>query len=206
MGAFSDLINSALGNTTEGYDEAVRRRQQTGRLTTGGTGYSDKQTRALRFAQDVARGWSAQALGDTMANGTPQAAAAVNAAKAAQSGVEGNSNYNALNSLDAAQRRSEGLQVDEENKMRAEKYENAMGALEGMAGAIQQGVQMGMGGTEAAKTSGAQWNKTTQGIKDAWANHQAKKQAKKQAAFNMQMESDEGIERGGWNPGGYTAM
>lgn len=198
MGAFSDLINSALGNTTEGYDEAVKRRQQTGRLTTGGTGYSDKQTRALRFAQDVARGWSAQALGDTMANGTPQAAAAVNAAKAAQSGVEGNSNYNALNSLDAAQRRSEGLQVDEENKMRAEKYENAMGALEGTVGAIQQGVQLGTNGT-----SGERWNKTTQSIKDAWANHQARKSAKNTAKLNELLST--GV-NGQLNPGGYTAM
>lgn len=203
MGAFSDLINSALGNTTEGYDEAVKRRQQTGRLTTGGTGYSDKQTRALRFAQDVARGWSAQALGDTMANGTPQAAAAVNAAKAAQSGVEGNSNYNALNSLDAAQRRSEGLQVDEENKMRAEKYENAMGALEGTVGAIQQGVQLGTSGTEAAKASGERWDKTTQGIKDAWANHQARKSAKNTAKLNEQLST--GV-NGQLNPDGYTAM
>jgi hypothetical protein len=206
MGAFSDLINSALGNTTEGYDEAVKRRQQTGRLTTGGTGYSDKQTRALRFAQDVARGWSAQALGDTMANGTPQAAAAVNAAKAAQSGVEGNSNYNALNSLDAAQRRSEGLQVDEENKMRAEKYENAMGALEGTVGAIQQGVQLGTSGTKAAKAakaSGERWNKTTQGIKDAWANHQARKSAKNTAKLNQQLST--GV-NGQLNPDGYTAM
>ena len=198
MGAFSDLINSALGNTTEGYDEAVKRRQQTGRLTTGGTGYSDKQTRALRFAQDVARGWSAQALGDTMANGTPQAAAAVNAAKAAGSGVEGNSNYNALNSLDAAQRRSEGLQVDEENKMRAEKYENAMGALEGTVGAIQQGVQLGTNGT-----SGERWNKTTQSIKDAWANHQARKSAKNTAKLNQLLST--GV-NGQLNPGGYTAM
>jgi hypothetical protein len=199
MGAFSDLINSALGNTTEGYDEAVKRRQQTGRLTTGGTGYSDKQTRALQFAQDVARGWSAQALGETMANGTPQAAAAVNAAKTAQSGVEGNSNYNSLDSLDAAKRRSEGLQVDEENKMRAEKYENTMGALEGTAGAIQQGVQLGTSGTGAAKASGAQWDKTTQGIKDAWANHQARKTAK----LNQQLST--GV-NGQLNPGGYTAM
>lgn len=203
MGAFSDLINSALGNTTEGYDEAVKRRQQTGRLTTGGTGYSDKQTRALRFAQDVARGWSAQALGDTMANGTPQAAAAVNAAKAAQSGVEGNSNYNALNSLDAAQRRSEGLQVDEENKMRAEKYENAMGALEGTVGAIQQGVQLGAIEKEAAKASGEKWNKTIQGIRDGWANHQAKKSAKNTAKLNELLST--GV-NGQLNPGGYTAM
>lgn len=203
MGAFSDLINSALGNTTEGYDEAVKRRQQTGRLTTGGTGYSDKQTRALRFAQDVARGWSAQALGDTMANGTPQAAAAVNAAKAAQSGVEGNSNYNALNSLDAAQRRSEGLQVDEENKMRAEKYENAMGALEGTVGAIQQGVQLGAIEKEAAKASGEKWNKTIQGIRDGWANHQAKKSAKNTAKLNELLST--GV-NGQLNPDGYTAM
>lgn len=203
MGAFSDLINSALGNTTEGYDEAVKRRQQTGRLTTGGTGYSDKQTRALRFAQDVARGWSAQALGDTMANGTPQAASAVNAAKAAQSGVEGNSNYNALNSLDAAQRRSEGLQVDEENKMRAEKYENAMGALEGTVGAIQQGVQLGALSDEAAKASGERWNKTTQSINDAWANHQARKSAKNTAKLNQQLST--GV-NGQLNPGVYTAM
>lgn len=170
MGAFSNIVNSLLGEPTEGYREAVKRRQETGRLTTGGTGYSDKQTRALQFAQDVARGWSAQALGETMANGTPQTAQAVNAAKTAQSGVEGNSNYNALNSLDTAQRRSEGLLVDEENKKRAEQYENAMGALEGVAGAVQQGAQLRMGGTEAAKASG------------------------------------KGIERGGWNPNGYTAM
>lgn len=203
MGAFSDLINSALGNTTEGYDEAVKRRQQTGRLTTGGTGYSDKQTRALKFAQDVARGWSAQALGDTMANGTPQAAAAVNAAKVAQSGVEGNSNYNALNSLDAAQRRSEGLQVDEENKIRAEQYENAANLMEGVAGSIQQGVQLGSSGTEAAQASGERWDKTKQTIKDAWSNHKARKSAKNTAKLNEQLST--GV-NGQLNPGGYTAM
>lgn len=205
MGAFSNIVNSLLGEATEGYKTALKQRQETGRLTTGGTGYSDKQTRALQFAQDTARGWSAQALGDTMANGTPQTAQAVNAAKTAQSGVEGNSNYAALDSLDAAKRRSEGLQVDEENKKRAEKYENAMGALEGTVGAIQQGVQigMGLGGTEAAKASGEQWDKTTQSINDAWANHQARKSAKNTAKLNQQLST--GV-NGQLNPGGYTAM
>jgi hypothetical protein len=141
MGAFKDIVNSILGEETEGYRDAVKQRQETGRLTTGGTGYSDKQTRALQFAQDVARGWSAQALGETMANGTPQTAQAVNAAKTAQSGVEGNSNYNALDSLDAAKRRSEGLLVDEENKKRADEYWNKMARYETLANGVSDAIQ-----------------------------------------------------------------
>lgn len=141
MGAFSNIVNSILGEETEGYREALKQRQETGRMTTGGTGYSDKQTRALQFAQDVARGWSAQAIGDSMANGTPQTAQAVNAAKTAQSGVEGNSNYNALDSLDAAKRRSEGLLVDEENKKRADDYWNNMAGVEAMVGGFQDALR-----------------------------------------------------------------
>lgn len=136
MGAFSNIVNSILGEPTEGYREALKQRQQTGRMTTGGTGYSDKQTRALQFAQDVARGWSAQAIGDSMANRTPSTAQAVNAAKTAQSGVEGNSNYAALDSIDAAKRRSEGLLVDEENKKRADDYWNNMAGVEQMASGV----------------------------------------------------------------------
>lgn len=141
MGAFSNIVNSILGEETEGYRDAVKQRQETGRLTTGGTGYSDKQTRALQFAQDVARGWSAQALGETMANGTPQTAQAVNAAKTAQSGVEGNSNYNSLDSLDAAKRRAEGLIVNEENKKRADDYWNNMEGVEQMANGVSDAIQ-----------------------------------------------------------------
>lgn len=143
MGAFSNIVNSILGEPTEGYKEALKQRQETGRLTTGGTGYSDKQTRALQFAQDVARGWSAQALGDSMANGTPQTAQAVNLAKTAQSGVEGNSNYNALDSLDAAKRRSEGLLVDEENKKRADEYWNNMAGVEQIANSATDALRIG---------------------------------------------------------------
>lgn len=143
MGAFRDLIDSALGERTAGYKQALKQRQTTGRLTTGGTGYSDKQTRALQFAQDVARGFSAKALGDAMANGTPKAATAANVANVASNAVASNSNYATLDSLDKAQRRSEGLRVDEENKRRAEQYENFANALEGIAGSVQQGIQQG---------------------------------------------------------------
>lgn len=143
MGAFSNIVNSILGEPTEGYREALKQRQQTGRMTTGGTGYSDKQTRALQFAQDVARGWSAQAIGDSMANRTPSTAQAVNAAKTAQSGVEGNSNYAALDSIDAAKRRSEGLLVDEENKKRADDYWNNMAGVEAMVGGAQDALRVG---------------------------------------------------------------
>lgn len=141
MGAFRDLIDSWVGERTAGYNKALKQRQTTGRLTTGGTGYSDKQTRALQFAQDVARGFSAKALGDAMANGTPKAAAAANAANVASNAVASNSNYAALDSLDKAQRRSEGLRVDEENKKRAEQYENFANALEGIAGGFDDGIR-----------------------------------------------------------------
>ena len=164
MGAFSNIVNSILGEETEGYREALKQRQETGRMTTGGTGYSNKQTRALQFAQDVARGWSAQALGETMANGTPQTAAAVNAAKTAQSGVEGNSNYNALDSLDAAKRRSEGLLVDEENKKRADDYWNNMAGVEQIVNTASDALRIGAnakgGFGEAA--GGTNSNSTTQ--------------------------------------------
>lgn len=143
MGAFRDLIDSSLGERTAGYNRALKQRQTTGRLTTGATGYSDKQTRALQFAQDVARGFTAKTLGDAMANGTPKAATAANVANVASNAVASNSNYAALDSLDKAQRRSEGLRVDEENKRRAEQYENFAGALEGIASGVQQGVRQG---------------------------------------------------------------
>lgn len=133
MGAFSNIVNSILGEETEGYRKAVKQRQETGRLTTGGTGYSDKQTRALQFAQDVARGWSAQALGDSMANRTPSTAQAVKAAQAATQGIENGNNYTALDSLDATKRRSEGLLVNEENKKRTDDYWNNMAGVEQMA-------------------------------------------------------------------------
>lgn len=141
MGAFRDLIDSSLGERTAGYKEALKKRQTTGRLTTGGTGYSDKQTRALQFAQDVARGFSAKALGDAMANGTPKAATAANVANVASNAVASNSNYATLDSLDKAQRRSEGLRVDEENKRREEQYENFANTLEGIAGGVQKGIR-----------------------------------------------------------------
>lgn len=141
MGAFSNIVNSMLGNATEGYKEAVKQRQQTGRLTTGGTGYSDKQTRALQFAQDVARGWSAQALGDSMANRTPSTAQAVKAAQAATQGIENGNNYTALDSLDKAKRRAEGLLVNEENKKRADDYWNNMAGVEQMANGVGDAVQ-----------------------------------------------------------------
>lgn len=143
MGAFSNIVDSILGEETEGYREAVKQRQETGRMTTGGTGYSDKQTRALQFAQDVARGWSAQALGDSMANRTPSTAQAVKAAQAATQGVEENSNYNALDSLDAAKRRAEGLMVNEENKKRADDYWNNMAGVEQMANTATDALRMG---------------------------------------------------------------
>lgn len=187
MGMFSDLINSALGNSSDEYKEAVARRQQTGRLTTGGTGYSDRQTRALQFAQDVARGWSAQSLGEAMGRGQVGGALGVNAAMTAMNAVTGNNNYDSLNSLDEAQKRSEGLQVAEANEKQKEQYDNAANLMEGVAGGIQQGVQLGMGGTEASKASGKQWDKTKQGIKDAWSNYQARKSAKQpkeDLAFN----------------------
>lgn len=132
MGAFSNIVNSVLGNATEGYKDAVAQRQKTGRMTTGGTGYSDKQTKALQFAQDVARGWSAQALGDSMANRTPSTAQAVKAAQASVKGLESGNNYTALDSLDKAKRRSEGLLVNEENKKRADDYWNNMAGVEQM--------------------------------------------------------------------------
>jgi hypothetical protein len=141
MGAFSNIVNSMLGNATEGYKEAVKQRQQTGRMTTGGTGYSNKQTRALQFAQDVARGWSAQALGDSMTNRTPSTAQAVKAAQAATQGIENGNNYTALDSLDKAKRRSEGLLVNEENKKRADEYWNNMAGVEQIANGISNAVQ-----------------------------------------------------------------
>jgi hypothetical protein len=141
MGAFSNIVNSMLGNATEGYKEAVKQRQQTGRMTTGGTGYSNKQTRALQFAQDVARGWSAQALGDSMANRTPSTAQAVKAAQAATQGIENGNNYTALDSLDKAKRRAEGLMVNEENKKRADEYWNNMAGVEQIANGISNAVQ-----------------------------------------------------------------
>lgn len=141
MGAFSNIVNSMLGNATEGYKEAVKQRQQTGRMTTGGTGYSDKQTRALQFAQDVARGWSAQAIGDSMANRTPSTAQAVKAAQAATQGIENGNNYTALDSLDKAKRRAEGLIVNEENKKRADEYWNNMAGVEQMANGVSDAIQ-----------------------------------------------------------------
>ena len=141
MGAFSNIVNSILGEETAGYREAVKQRQETGRLTTGGTGYSDKQTRALRFAQDVARGWSAQALGDSMANRTPSTAQAVKAAQSATQGIENGNNYTALDSLDKAKRRSEGLLVNEENKKRADDYWNNMAGVEAMVGGFQDSLR-----------------------------------------------------------------
>lgn len=150
MGAFSNIVNSMLGNATEGYKEAVKQRQQTGRMTTGGTGYSNKQTRALQFAQDVARGWSAQALGDSMTNRTPSTAQAVKAAQAATQGVEQNNNYAALDSLDKAKRRAESLIVNEENKKRADEYNNTMAGVEQIANGVSNAVQTYAG----AKTKG----------------------------------------------------
>ena len=143
MGAFSNIVNSILGEETAGYREAVKQRQETGRLTTGGTGYSDKQTRALRFAQDVARGWSAQALGDSMANRTPSTAQAVKAAQSATQGLESGNNYTALDSLDKAKRRSEGLLVDEENKKRADAYWNNMAGVEQIANSATDALRIG---------------------------------------------------------------
>lgn len=141
MGAFKNIVNSILGEATEGYKDAVKQRQETGRMTTGGTGYSDKQTRALQFAQDVARGWSAQALGDSMANRTPSTAQAVKAAQAATQGIENGNNYTALDSLDKAKRRAEGLIVNEENKKRAVDYWNNMAGVEQMANGVGDSIQ-----------------------------------------------------------------
>lgn len=166
MGAFKNIVNSILGEATEGYKDAVKQRQETGRLTTGGTGYSDKQTRALQFAQDVARGWSAQAIGDSMANRTPSTAQAVKAAQAATQGIENGNNYTALDSLDATKRRSEGLLVDEENKKRADDYWNNMAGVEAMVGGAQDALRVGANakggfGEEAGGTNNNS-NSTTQ--------------------------------------------
>lgn len=166
MGAFSNIVNSILGEATDGYKEAVKQRQETGRMTTGGTGYSDKQTRALQFAQDVARGWSAQALGDSMANRTPSTAQAVKAAQAATQGIENGNNYTALDSLDAAKRRSEGLLVDEENKKRADDYWNNMAGVEQIANSASDALRVGADakggfGEEAGGTNN-NGNSTTQ--------------------------------------------
>lgn len=133
MGAFKNIVDTILGEATGEYKEAVAQRQKTGRLTTGGTGYSDKQTRALQFAQDVARGWSASAIGDSMANRTPATAQAVKAAQASVQGLEAGNNYTALDSLDKAKRRSEGLLVNEANKRRADEYNNTMAGVEQIA-------------------------------------------------------------------------
>ena len=159
MGAFSNIVNSLLGEATEGYKEAVKQRQETSRMTTGGTGYSDKQTRALQFAQDVARGWSAQAIGDSMANRTPSTAQAVKAAEAATQGIENGNNYTALDSLDKAKRRSEGLLVNEENKKRADDYWNNMAGVEQIANAatdalrIEANAKGGFGGEAGGETT-----------------------------------------------------
>lgn len=141
MASFREILG--LSKSKE-YEDAVARRQETGRLTTGGTGYSDRQTRGLQFAQDVARGWTAQALGESMGQGQGTGARAVNAALAAQNATVKNNQYDALNSLDEAKKRSEGLLVSEANEKEKEKSDNTLGLVEGIGDAAITGVQYGL--------------------------------------------------------------
>lgn len=145
MSTISELFG--LSKSKE-YEDAVARRQQTGRMTTGGTGYSDKQTRGLQFAQDVARGWTSQALGESMGQGQGVGTRAVNAALAAQNATNKNNQYDALNSLDEAQKRSEGLLVSEANEQEKAKSDNTLGLVEGIGNAAITGVQYGMMGKQ----------------------------------------------------------
>lgn len=151
MSTISELFG--LSKSKE-YEDAVARRQQTGRMTTGGTGYSDKQTRGLQFAQDVARGWTAQALGESMGQGQGLGTRAVNASLSAQNATNQNNQYEALNSLDEAKRRAEGLQVAEANEQEKEKSDRFYDALQtgiNTAGTLINGVSMARGGTAGAE-------------------------------------------------------
>ena len=147
MGVLADIFSKSPE-----YKEAVAKRQLTGRLTTGGTGYSDRQTRGLQFAQDVARGWTAQAIGDSMTGNQNAATTAIQAAKTAQAGVAQNNAYDTLNSLDEAQKRSEGLQVAEANEQEKQRADNALGIAEGLANTAQQGFQLYAGNKLNNKT------------------------------------------------------
>ena len=138
---------------SQDYEDAVARRQETGRLTTGGTGYSDRQTRGLQFAQDVARGWSAQALGDSMGYGQNLGSRVNNAVKTVESGVMNNNTYDALNGLDEAKKRAEGLQVSEANEQEKAKSDNFYNTLQtgiNAAGTIAQGYGMAKAGAPNA--------------------------------------------------------
>lgn len=152
MASFREILG--LSKSKE-YEDAVARRQETGRLTTGGTGYSDRQTRGLQFAQDVARGWTAQALGESMGQGQGTGARAVNAALAAQNATVKNNQYEALNSLDEAKKRAEGLQVAEANEQEKEKSDRFYDALQtgiNTASTLVQGASMGGAATGSSTT------------------------------------------------------
>ena len=154
MASFREILG--LSKSKE-YEDAVARRQETGRLTTGGTGYSDRQTRGLQFAQDVARGWTARALGESMGQGQGTGTRAVNAALAAQNATNQNNQYAALNSLDEAKKRAEGLQVSEANEQEKAKSDNFYNTLQtgiNTAGTLVQGVAMAKNGMGNNPTAG----------------------------------------------------
>lgn len=169
MGAFKDLMDSMLGNATDDYNEALQRRIEAGRNTTGQTGYNNRTSRALKFAQDVARGYAADTLGSA-SFGQPVNARASQAATTTSSAVQNSDNYSALNAMDEAERRSKSLQVDEENKRRANEYNNTMAGLEQIVSGIQGGFQTGVSGTPAAEQSKAQWDKTKALAQKGWNN------------------------------------
>ena len=127
MASFREILG--LSRSKE-YEDAVARRQESGRQLTGGTGYSDRQTRGLQFASDVARGWTAQALGDSMTGNQGSNTAAINAAITAQNATNQNNQYENLKGLDEARLRSEGLQVSEANEQEKAKSDNFYNTLQ----------------------------------------------------------------------------
>ena len=57
---------------------------------------------------------------------------------------------------------------DEENKRRANEYNNTMAGLEQIVSGVQGGFQTGVSGTQAAEQSKAQWDKTKALAQKGW--------------------------------------